>query len=145
VAAAGDNEPAMSEENVAISVGSFAHFNREGYLPESAFDPEVEFSNLRESPLPGPYHGYDGLRQWRDDIREVLDDFHFEVEGAIDVDESSAVVIRVRLKGSARHTGIPVDYPFTVVNWMRNAKTFRSEAFLDHQEALDAVGLSGSA
>jgi ketosteroid isomerase-like protein len=131
----------MSRENVEVARRSFDHFNRTGYLPEEAFHPEIEFSNLRESPLPGPYHGYEGLRKWRDDIHEVLDDFRFEVGDAIDADEQSAVLLKVRLLGTARHTGIAVDYPFTVVNWMRDGRTYRGEAFSDHAEALQAVGL----
>ncbi len=44
----------MSLKNVETVRAGLEHFNREGYLPEAAFDPDVELSNLRESPLPGP-------------------------------------------------------------------------------------------
>jgi ketosteroid isomerase-like protein len=132
----------MSEENVETVRAGFEYFNREGYLPEDSFDPDVELSNLRESPLPGPYRGYEGLRRWSDDLLEVLDNGRIEVEELIDADDESAVIAQVRLRGLARHTGIAVDLPFTIVSWMRNGRTYRSEGFSDHGEALEAAGLS---
>jgi ketosteroid isomerase-like protein len=129
----------VSEENVKVVTGSFEHFNRHGHFPEWAYDPEVELENLPDSPLPGPYRGHDGLRQWREDIAEVLEDFQLEVEGVSDVDEGMAVVVRVRLRGTARHTGIPVDLPMTTVNWVRDGKIVRAQAFSDHGDALEAA------
>jgi ketosteroid isomerase-like protein len=129
----------VSKENVKVVTGSFEHFNRNGHFPEWAYDPEVELENLPDSPLPGPYRGHDGLRQWREDIAEVLEDFQLEVEGVSDVDEGMAVVVRVRLRGSARHTGIPVDLPMTTVNWVRDGKIVRGQAFSDHGDALEAA------
>jgi ketosteroid isomerase-like protein len=132
----------MSEENVETVRAGFEHFNREGYLPEETFDPAVELLNLRESPLPGPYQGYEGLRQWSDDLLEVLDDGRLEVQAMIDADDESAVITQVRLRGRARHTGIDVDLPFTIVSWLREGRTYRTVGFSDHAEALEAAGLS---
>ena len=132
----------MSRENVESVRASFERFNREGYLPEELFDPAIELSNVRESPLPGPYRGYEGLRRWSDDLCEVLNDPRIEIEEQIDVDAQSAVITRVRLRGRARHTDIEIDFPFTIVGWVRNGRTYRSDGFTDHSEALDAAGLS---
>jgi ketosteroid isomerase-like protein len=132
----------MSQENVDMVRESFERFNREGYLPEELFDPAIELSNVRESPLPGPYRGYEGLRQWRDDLCEVLNEARFEIEEQIDVEAKSAVITRLRLCGRARHTDIAIDYPFTIVGWVRNGRTYRSEGYTDHSEALEAAGLS---
>jgi ketosteroid isomerase-like protein len=137
-----DTARAMSEENVEAMRASFDYFNREGYLLEDSFDPEVELSNLRESPLPGPYRGYEGLRQWSEDILEVLEDARFEVEEMIDADDASVVISRVRLQGRARHTRIDIDLPFTIVTWMRDGRGYRSDGFSDHGEALEAAGLA---
>jgi hypothetical protein len=62
----------MSQENVDVVRAMIERFNRDGFLPEELFDPEVELFNVRESPLPGPYCGYDGLRQWREGVFEVV-------------------------------------------------------------------------
>jgi hypothetical protein len=64
----------MSQENVDVVRAMIERFNRDGFLPEELFDPEVELFNVRESPLPGPYRGYDGLRQWREGVFEVVEE-----------------------------------------------------------------------
>ena len=75
----------MSQENVEIVRAVWEPFNRDGALPEDLSDPEVEFSNVRESPIPGPYHGFNGLRSWRDAIAEVVEDWRYEVGETTDV------------------------------------------------------------
>ena len=132
----------MSEENVAAFRESFEHFNRDGYPPESLFDPAVELTNIQESPIPGPYHGYQGLRKWREDLVEVLEEARFQIEELIDAEEQSAVIGRVRLRGSARHTQIAIDRPFTIVAWLRSGRMYRSIGYSDHSEALKAAGLA---
>ena len=116
-------------------------FNRDRWLPEELFDPDVEFSNLAESPLPGPYRGYEGLREWRQDLFEVVEEGHFETWDFTDVDDADAVMFRMRLRGRTRHTGIDVDISWTTVNWLRDGRVYRSAAYTDPAEALEAVGL----
>ena len=132
----------MSEENVEIVREMTERFNRDGFMPEDLFDPEVEFSNIRESPLPGPYRGYEGLREWREGVFEVVEEGRFEIGDLTDVDEADAVVFRVRLLGRARHTGIEVDIGWTTVNWLRQGRIYRSESYTDRAEALEVAGLS---
>ena len=131
----------MSQEDVEMVRASFERFNQDGYLPEDLFDPAVELSNVRESPLPGPYRGYEGLRQWSDDLREVLYEARFEIEEQIDVEAQSAVITRVRLRGRARHTDIAIDFPFTIVGWVRDGRVYRTDGFTEHSDALKAAGL----
>ena len=131
----------MSQENVEVARAATERFNRDGWLPEEFFDPDVEFSNLAESPLPGPYRGYDGLRQWRLDLFEVVEDGRFETWDFTDVDDADAVMFRVRLRGRAKHTGIDVDVSWTTVDWFRDGRIHRTAAYTDHGEALEAVGL----
>ena len=119
-----------------------AGFNRDGSMPEDLIDPDIEFFNLREFPLPGPYRGYEGLREWKDAVFEVLEDWRFEVEDFNDVDETNLVVFNTRLLGRARHTGIAVDLHWTAVQWFRDGRIYRSEAFTERVDALEAAGLS---
>jgi len=132
----------MSEENVQTVREMTARFNRDGYMPEDLFDPDVEFFNIRESPLPGPYKGYDGLREWRGGVFEVVEEGRFEVDDLIDVDESDLVIFKTRLLGRAKHTGIEVDISWTTVQWFRDGRIYRSESYTDRDEALEAAGLS---
>ncbi len=131
----------MSRENVEVARAANERFNQDGWFPEELFDPEVDFSNLAESPLPGPYNGYEGLRQWRRDLFEVVEEGHFETWDFTDVDDAQAVMFRMRLRGRAKHTGIDVDISWTTVNWFRDGRIRRSAAYTDRHEALEAVGL----
>ena len=132
----------MSQENVEIVREMVTRFNRDGFMPEDLFDPDVELSNIRESPLPGPYRGYEGLRKWREGVFEVIEDGRFEIDDLIDVDEAGLVIHKTRLLGRARHTGIEVDIEWTNVQWLRDGRIFRSESFTNRAEALEAAGLS---
>ena len=131
----------MSQANAEVARTAVERFNRDGWLPDELFDPEVEFSNLAESPLPGPYRGYEGLRQWRRDLFEVVEDGHFETWDFTDIDSADAVMFRMRLRGRTRHTGIDVDVSWTTVNWFKNGQIHRSAAYTDRADALEAVGL----
>ena len=130
----------MSRENLETVRAVWERFNRDGAMPEDLFDPEVVFYNVRESPMPGPYHGYEGLRSWRDAIFEVLEDWRYAVEETSDVAQPDLVVHKLRLLGRARHSGIAVDVVFTLLVWFREGRIRRMESFSDHAEALAAAG-----
>jgi ketosteroid isomerase-like protein len=132
----------MSEENVEVIRTLFERFNRDGVQPEELWHPDGVLVNFRESPIPGPYRGHDGLRRWREDLFEVVREGRFDVESLTDADEANAVVARVRLRGRARHTDIEVDVPFSITARIRDGRICRSEAYTDHAEALEAAGLS---
>lgn len=132
----------MSEENVEIMRMLFERFNRSGVQPEELWHPDGVLVNFRESPIPGPYQGHDGLRRWREDLFEVVKEGRFDVESLIDADEAKAVVAKVRLRGRARHTDIEVDLPFSITAWIRGGRISRTESYIDHDEALEAAGLS---
>lgn len=126
----------MSQEDLDVVRANIENFNRTGYLLEDAYHPELELRNLRESPLPGPYQGYEGLRRWSEDLREVMSEVWFEVEEMFEAPPGSVVVSRARLRGRALHTELEVDLPMTLVDWLRNGRIYRGQAFSDHAEAL---------
>jgi hypothetical protein len=131
----------MSQANVEVVRAMIAMFNRTGFLPEDLFDPEVELFNIRESPLPGPYRGYAGLLKWRQEVVEVVDEWRFEIDDVIDVDESDLVIYKNRLLGRAKHTGLEIDISWTNLNWFSEGRIYRSESFTSHAQALKAAGL----
>lgn len=132
----------MSQQNVEVMRTLFGRFNRSGVLPEELWHPDGELVNFRESPIPGPYRGHEGLRKWRENLFEVVKEGRFDVESLTDADQASAVVAKVRLRGRARHTDIEVDVPFSITAWLRDGRVFRSESYTDHAEALEAAGLA---
>ena len=132
----------MSQENIEIVRETFSRLNRDGYLPEDLFDPEVDITNFRESPIPGPYLGYAGLHSWREDLFEVISEGSIEVEELTDADSADAVVARVRLRGRAAHTDLTIDVPFAMAIFLRDRRVYRTRSYTDHAEALEAAGLS---
>ncbi len=140
--AARDTARAMSEENVEIMQTLFERFNRDGFQPVELWHPDAVLVNFRESPIPGPYQGHDGLRRWGEDLFEVVKEGRFEVESLTDADKAEAVIASVRLRGRARHTDIEVDVPFSITAWIRDGRIYRSESYTAHDEALEAAGLS---
>ena len=132
----------MSEANIEVVRQMTDRFNRARFLPEDLFDPDVELFNIRESPLPGPYHGYEGFREWREGVFDVVGEGRFEVDNFRDVDEADLVIYRIRLIGRARHTGLEIDLAWTNVNWFRDGRIYLSKSVTHHAEALEAAGLS---
>jgi ketosteroid isomerase-like protein len=132
----------MSQENVEIVREVFDRLNRDGALPEELFDPAVEVANFRESPVPGPYKGYVGLRRWRDDLFEVIVEGQLEVEDLRDAHPAEAVAARVRLRGRAAHTDLDFDVPFAMAIFIRDKRIYRTRSYTDYAEALEAAGLS---
>jgi ketosteroid isomerase-like protein len=132
----------MSEENVEVMRTLFERMNQTGYQPEELWHSDGVLVNFRESPIPGPYEGHEGLRKWREDLFEVVKEGRFDVESLTDADDANAVVAKVRLRGRARHTDIDVDVPFSITAWIRDGLVSRTESYTDHAEALKAAGLS---
>jgi ketosteroid isomerase-like protein len=56
---------------------------------------------------PKAYRGYDGLREYRDDLYETWDEVVFEPEDFIDEGEETLVISRMR--GRGRGSGVPID------------------------------------
>jgi hypothetical protein len=50
-----------------------------------------EFLERGELPLPGPYFGHEGVRQWWSDIVEVVPGFRLQLEEVIDVGDERVV------------------------------------------------------
>jgi ketosteroid isomerase-like protein len=58
------------------------------------------------------------------------------------IDAGDSVVVRVRGRLSGDQTGIEVDLRFSHVTRFRDGKVVLVEYFWDHQEAIEAAGLS---
>ena len=132
----------MSEDNVEIVRGVWRRFNSDGSVDPRSFDPSIEIENYRESPIPGPYRGYEGMRQWAKDVVEVIEDAQYEIEELLDFDVQDAVVARMHLRGRARFSGIEIDIPMTVVFRFRGKRIVGAAGYRNHGEALEAAGLS---
>src|SRR5688572_24964116 len=87
-------------------------------------DPEVEIVNWAESPIPGPYNGHDGVRQWWNDVAEAFEGVRMQVTDIERVDAERAVTAQ-RLVGTFRLTGIELDVPWGSVISVRDGKILK--------------------
>jgi hypothetical protein len=52
-----------------------------GEIPAELFGADVEIRMFEGAPIAGPYRGLDGLRQWREDSFDILDDGRLLLDG----------------------------------------------------------------
>jgi ketosteroid isomerase-like protein len=91
-------------------------------------------------PEHGEWHGVEGLLQFRANQMDALADMSIEPEEYIDAGDVLVVVIRLR--GRAKHTGIAAEFPAVHVWTLCDGRATRLETYPDRAEALEAVGLS---
>ncbi|MEA2346698.1 MAG: hypothetical protein QOG62_485, partial [Thermoleophilaceae bacterium] len=120
---------------------AFEFFGR-GELPFEVADPEIRIDNIPQSPLPGPYHGHEGMRRWWNDVLvDAVPDLRMDLEDVIDVDDQRVIAI-VRMR-SRELKGLLEQMPsWAVLHWVRNGLIVRTAGYLRKEEALEAVGLS---
>src|SRR5947199_5796169 len=86
----------LPERNVETLRRYHERLNEKGELALELVDPEVEVHMFEGSPIPGPYVGHEGLRLWREDVCDVIDDWHLELDGVIEMEDPDVVVAMQR-------------------------------------------------
>ena len=132
----------MSPENVEIVRLWWDGINEHGMPPRDLCDENIVIRNVAEMPDPGPYRGYEGVREWLNNIFEVIDQARFELEETIEVGDGETVVTAQRCLGPARHTRLDVDYLWTAVWTIRDGRVLSAQGYANHADALEAAGLS---
>jgi ketosteroid isomerase-like protein len=130
----------MSEENIELIRRGFEAWNagdletlREGY------DPRVVMFHIEGWPEPGPSVGREAvMRQWEGQ-RETWDIDAVEPIGDF-IAAGDRVVFRFIWRGKGH--GPDLNMEMTGVYTVRKGKILVLEHFLDHAEALEAIGLS---
>jgi ketosteroid isomerase-like protein len=113
--------------------------NSEGEVPLDLVHPEVEVVMFRGSPIPGPYEGHDGLRRWRDDVFDVIEDWHLDLDEIVETAHPDVLVAMQRFVGRMEHTDLPANFPLAVVVRFRDGLIWRLEGYRDRDEALEAA------
>ncbi len=131
----------MSQGNVETLRSFYEALNTTGEAPDAPFHPDVEIHMFEGSPISGPYRGLDGLRRWREDSFDVLEDGRLLLDEVINGDDPDVMVVTNRFVGRMRHTGLIADFPLTVVVRFRDGLIVRFEGYRERAEALAAVGL----
>jgi ketosteroid isomerase-like protein len=135
----------MSQENVEIVLAAVAAVNR-GDLDTALkdFDPHVVIRPDANWPESRPILGIDAARSFVEDLTVTLGAGETGFETAIDdlIDAGDRVVLRYRARVHGQQSGIEDEAVFSQVVTIRQGRCVMLEYFLDHQEALEAAGLS---
>jgi ketosteroid isomerase-like protein len=134
----------MSAKNVETLRRYHERLNETGEPPLELFHPDVEVHMFRGSPIAGPYRGHEGLRRWRQDTFDVIQEWRLELDEVIAGDDPDVIVAMQRFVGRMQHTDLPANFPLAVVVRFRDGLIVRFEGFRERSEALEAAGLSSA-
>ena len=134
----------MSRENVEVVRRGLEAWQRDDFDAWlSGIDPDVEWLTAVERGLGragSVYRGHEGMREFWNLWRTEVDDFWTEAEEIRDLGDDRVLYLgHLRFRGPA--SGIMVESQLANVKTLRDGKIVRSEDYLSHKEALEAVGL----
>jgi uncharacterized protein len=132
----------VTQSNAELVRAAFERWNRrehESLLGD--IDPDVEI-NVSSSQLAGgePYRGHDGYRQWTATMEESFDVWQIHPETFRERGDRVLVLGHMHVRG--RGSGVELDQETGWVVDVRDGKMTRFQAFLSHEEALSASGIS---
>ena len=130
----------MSQEYVDVVRRSLDAWH-EGHLDAwlATAHPEVEWVSEISRRVEDPelvYRGHDGLRRYWENWHSVWD-VTIDVEEMLDLGETVLAIGRVRAQGEG--SGIDLDGPIALVYELEDALIRRARAYLDPQQAFDAI------
>jgi ketosteroid isomerase-like protein len=129
-----DGEMLRPETRPFDRINSMA-FSSALYAPDAVYEDAVLPDHVGEA-----YHGLDGFIRAAEEWIQPLEWLVVELEQIIDADERVVSLHHARLK--MRHTEIEFESPLAYVFIFQDGKIVHQRAFVDHAEALKAVGLA---
>jgi ketosteroid isomerase-like protein len=132
----------MMGRNAALVRDSFERWNtgdKESLLDDIHPDVEIRVISAQLSGT-GAFHGHDGYREWTATMEESFEEWQILPESFREQGDTVVVLGRMRLRG--RGSGIELDQETGWVIDVRDGKMTRLQAFLSHEEALAAGGIS---
>ena len=130
----------MSEENVAV-LRAYGQAWNSGEIDafREMHDPDVILKTATNWPEPGPYIGREAVIGFYQQARETFDVDAVELTGDL-AHGADRVVARWIWHGQGH--GPESSMEFTAIYTIRNGKVREVEFFWDHDDALEAAGLS---
>jgi uncharacterized protein len=93
----------------------------------------------RDTPLAGSYRGHEGVRQY---FREWLEAFEgYEAKAETFIDAGDKVIVRSRVRGRGKASGVEVGMPGWQVYTVRDGLVTRVDFFRTEAAALEAAGV----
>ena len=134
----------MSQENVETfkrAAGAANYRDLDALLKE--LHPNVEWHPAMSALLGGSetvVRGHDGIRRWFREVTDALPEAEFEFPDIRDLGDRVVALGRLRARGKV--SGAETESPFAYVADLKDGKMVHVRAYRDHQEALEAAGLS---
>ena len=132
----------MSQENVEIIKRAVDAFNERDVETFMALTtPDFEWFPAMDRLLErGSYRGREGIEAYFEVVSDTWEEFQVVPDGFRDLGDR--VLVLGRAEGRGRSSGVRVDTPLGTVVEFRDGKMSRIRAYLDHDEASRAAGLS---
>jgi ketosteroid isomerase-like protein len=113
--------------------------DREALLAD--IDPEIEI-RVASAELTGvdAFHGHEGYREWHAAMEESFEVWQIDADSFREIGNRVLALGRMNLRG--RGSGVELVQETGWLVEVRDGKMTRFQAFLSHEEALAAVGLS---
>jgi ketosteroid isomerase-like protein len=130
----------MSQENVEVVKRAVEAINQgdiEGYLACCTEDVQLV---TPVADIGGAYDGPDGIRRFFTDIRDAAPNFKIVVE-SLEAVGPDRVLGLMRVTGTGRASGIPIENPTGNVYDFADGRIQRTRIFFDRDQALEAAGL----
>jgi ketosteroid isomerase-like protein len=128
----------MGTSNIEIVRASYEALNRGDVAAAlDALAPDVEWHESSVLPERDIYRGRESVRGLLQDFQESWDEFHQDLEDAVEREDKVAVFIHLSAKG--RESGAEVDARYAHVWTMRDGKGVRVDGYYDREEARRAV------
>jgi ketosteroid isomerase-like protein len=130
----------VSQENVEVVRSAVeAFFSDQPQRALTSMHPEIEFaSTFVEGKT---YRGPSALWEYKADLEDVWVDWHPEDSRFMEAGDDRVVWL-YRIVGRGKGSGVPVDQAVAIVWTLRGRLIWRGQGYLDHREALEAVGLA---
>ncbi len=131
----------MSQENVEIAKRALDAFNRRDLLDayDDFYTPDFEWFPAITGFTGVSYRGREGLEAYLREINDTWEEFCVRFDEFRDLGDR--VVMLGKLEGRGRGSGVPVETPHGVIIDFRDGTVSCMRTYVDHGEALKAVGL----
>ena len=100
-------------------------------------DPAIEWEVAPEHPAATTHRGFDAVREYHEDWRNMLRDLTIDLRSVAESGDS--VVTVCRLHGTGGESGTDVEVEVAFLTTFRESKAIRVEEFLNADEALRAM------
>jgi ketosteroid isomerase-like protein len=132
----------MAQENIEVVRRWWEGFNEDGMPPLSLCDDKIEINNPPDFPVRGLFQGHEGVRRWRDQVFEIVDNARVVPEEIVDVHgDGETVLMLLRAIGSARYTEIEMEFEWAAIWTIRDGKVLHAQGYMSRADALEVAGL----